>query len=360
MSWQATSWALRNAPVGGNTTARLILVSLADRAGVDGRNTWPSVRTLVDELHISDSTVRRQLAWLEERGIISRGDQSMAARNAHGKAIPPQFRPVVWNLNMGVPAEQVEEAEEGPLEVRPVKMTGQSEPRNEADSRPVKMTGQENGDDSRPVTHADSDLSPVTDKPVILKPSPSPSNEGVPRKDPKTDVDRDATRVTDALRTSLELQIGPRPSDKEAAARLVREHGVDLVLAVVKWCTAPASDGFRSRQDGFWRTVLTGARSLERNWPAILLQMQGDPTGISALKRLRSKSVDAPHMVRSLADGKQYPVYWGHLDQIGCIRDHFAAFDSTAGRPMDPGSCPVCGQDTRNQATHGIEGRQDR
>lgn len=105
--------------------------------------------------------------------------------------------------------------------------------------------------------------------------------------------------------------------------------------------------------------MLTGARSLERNWPAILLQMQGDPTGTSALKRLRSKSVDAPRLVRSIADGKQYPVYGEHL-QIGRIRDHFAAFDSATGRPMDPGSCPVCGQDPRNQATHGIEGRQDR
>ena len=90
MSWQATSWALREAPVGNNTT-----VSLADRAGVDGRNTWPSVRTLMGELHISDSTVRRQLAWLEDQGIISRGDQSMAERNANGRSIPPQFRPVV-------------------------------------------------------------------------------------------------------------------------------------------------------------------------------------------------------------------------------------------------------------------------
>ena len=41
-------------------------------------------------------------------------------RNAHGKVIPPQFRPVVWNPNMGVPAEQVEETQECLLKVRPV------------------------------------------------------------------------------------------------------------------------------------------------------------------------------------------------------------------------------------------------
>ncbi|KJY53023.1 hypothetical protein JF68_03550 [Bifidobacterium coryneforme] len=243
MSWQATSWALREAPVGSNTTARLILVSLADRAGVDGRNIWPSVRTLMGELHISDSTVRRQLAWLEDQGIISRGDQSMAERNANGRSIPPQFRPVVWNLNMGVQAEPVEEAETGTEEPRPVKMTGQEKPRNGADSRPVKMTGQETGNDSRPVTGDDSDLSHVTDKPIPLKPSPLPSNEGVPPKTPEEDASPEAVRVTDALCESLGLQVKPRPNDIKAADRLVREHGIDQVLAVVNGARPPPGTG---------------------------------------------------------------------------------------------------------------------
>lgn len=352
MSWQATSWALREAPVGNNTTARLILVSLADRAGVDGRNTWPSVRTLMGELHISDSTVRRQLAWLEDQGIISRGDQSMAERNANGRSIPPQFRPVVWNLNMGVQAEPVEEAETGTEEPRPVKMTGQGKPRNGADSRPVKMTGQETGNDSRPVTGDDSDLSHVTDKPVPLKPSPLPSNEGVPRKTPEEDASPEAVRVTDALRESLGLQVKPRPNDIKAADRLVREHGIDQVLAVVKWCTAPARDGFRSRQDGFWRGVVRGAASLERNWGSILIQMKEDPVGSSALKRMRSESEDRPLTIAGFKG--RYPV-WAKNIAIGLIRDHFEAFDSTLGRVREPDSCPVCDHDARNRKTHGIE-----
>ena len=52
-------------------------------------------------------------------------------------------------------------------------------------------------------------------------------------------MERDATPVTDGLRMSLGLQMNPRPSDTEAATRLVREHGVDSVLAIVKWCTTP-------------------------------------------------------------------------------------------------------------------------
>ena len=115
---------------------------------------------------------------------------------------------MVWNLNMGVQTEPVEEAE-----------TGTEEP------RPVKMTGQETGNDSRPVTGDDSDLSHVTDKPVPLKPSPLPSNEGAPRKMPEEDASPEAVRVTDALRESLGLQVKPHPNDIKAADRLVREHG---------------------------------------------------------------------------------------------------------------------------------------
>lgn len=75
MSWQATTWALREAPVGGDTTARLLLVALADRAHPDGSAAWPSVRTLTKELQISERTIRRKLAEMEKAGVIRRGNQ---------------------------------------------------------------------------------------------------------------------------------------------------------------------------------------------------------------------------------------------------------------------------------------------
>ena len=52
------------------------------------------------------------------------------------------------------------------------------------------------------------------------------------------------------------------------------------------------------------------------------------------LKRVRSGSTDGPHMVTSVADGRKCPVYGNQ--GIERIRDHFAAFNSISGRPMDP------------------------
>ena len=44
MSWQCTSWALREAPA-PTATARLVLIALADRCQPDGRSAWPTVDT---------------------------------------------------------------------------------------------------------------------------------------------------------------------------------------------------------------------------------------------------------------------------------------------------------------------------
>ena len=52
MSWQCTSWALREAPA-PTATARLVLIALADRCQPDGRSAWPTVDTLMAEAHTS-------------------------------------------------------------------------------------------------------------------------------------------------------------------------------------------------------------------------------------------------------------------------------------------------------------------
>lgn len=49
--------------------------------------------------------------------------------------------------------------------------------------------------------------------------------------------------MTDALRESLGLQVKPRPNDIKAADRLVREHGIDQVLAVVNGARPPPGTG---------------------------------------------------------------------------------------------------------------------
>lgn len=116
MSWQASSWALREAPA-ATPYARLVLMALADRAHPDGSRCWARVEVLAAEAHCSRRTVISCLHSLEQAGAISRGDQSLACYDERGRYLPPQHRPIVWNLNMGVTLESLEEdpdVHEGP------------------------------------------------------------------------------------------------------------------------------------------------------------------------------------------------------------------------------------------------------
>ena len=87
MSWQCTSWALREAPA-PTATARLVLIALADRCQPDGRSAWPTVDTLMAEAHTSESSVKRALNALEETGCIRRGNQKLAQWDEHGNYVP--------------------------------------------------------------------------------------------------------------------------------------------------------------------------------------------------------------------------------------------------------------------------------
>lgn len=57
-------------PIGG--TAKIVVVGLADRATEDGRDAYPSVRTLARYANCSDRTVHRALRQLEKDGWIAR------------------------------------------------------------------------------------------------------------------------------------------------------------------------------------------------------------------------------------------------------------------------------------------------
>lgn len=95
MSVNAVSWAIDRAPVpGARCVARMILVHLADKADSEGRDTWKYVSAIADAIGVDDSTVSRNLAWLEEHGLIERGDQRLV------DDYPEYARPVVWNLRL--------------------------------------------------------------------------------------------------------------------------------------------------------------------------------------------------------------------------------------------------------------------
>lgn len=78
MSVQAISWALAQQVVTASS-ARHVLLCLANYAGEDGRNAFPSIARLCADTGLSERAVRNNLRELEESGVIRRGNQAVAA-----------------------------------------------------------------------------------------------------------------------------------------------------------------------------------------------------------------------------------------------------------------------------------------
>lgn len=89
------SWAL-SLPVQTlkDSSARHVLLCLANYAGSSGAGAFPSAKTLTDDTGLSERTVRIKLDLLEECGLIVRGNQALAAVyiDRHDR------RPVVYDL----------------------------------------------------------------------------------------------------------------------------------------------------------------------------------------------------------------------------------------------------------------------
>ncbi|KFI50173.1 helix-turn-helix domain-containing protein, partial [Bifidobacterium biavatii] len=142
MSWQCTSWALREAPA-PTSTARLVLIALADRCQPDGRSAWPTVDTLAAEAHTSPSSVKRALKALEECGAIRRGNQSLAQWDEHGQWVPEPYRPVVWECCMNVTLEHIVEKPGRQARAEREQRLGTDDP-DVRENSGVKMTPLEN------------------------------------------------------------------------------------------------------------------------------------------------------------------------------------------------------------------------
>lgn len=63
ISVQAISWVLEQSKSSGS--ARLVLISIANHASIDGDSCWPAVRTIAREAHISERAVQYALPQLE-------------------------------------------------------------------------------------------------------------------------------------------------------------------------------------------------------------------------------------------------------------------------------------------------------
>nr|WP_273386252.1 helix-turn-helix domain-containing protein [Bifidobacterium indicum] len=347
MSWQATTWALREAPVGGDTTARLLLVALADRAHPDGSAAWPSVRTLTKELQISERTIRRKLAELEKAGVIRRGNQGLSMCDEHGHAIEARYRPVVWDLCMGVEPEPVAEVKK----TRGDKLAPLQKGRNEADSedtdnqgedpqtRGDKLTPLTPGPETRGDTGGTPGVTPVADKPINNKPIPPLS--------PKGDISPGGAEpsnghlLSTGLATLLESRHIPAPADsrreRQAARRLAARHGVDACLDLARW----ALDG----PDGFWRPVIVSCKALDKHWTTLTLQR--DRPSKSGQGGIKPPPDDNTPVKVTTALAARVPVYKSRLWHMETLRDHIDG-------EVELDNCPCCAEDERNREWHAV------
>lgn len=93
MSIQAMAWAIEQQEVREPET-QLVLMCLANYAGADGKNAFPSMLRLVRDTRLSESTVRRHLRKLETMSLIRRGNQAIVA----AQIVRADRRPTVYDL----------------------------------------------------------------------------------------------------------------------------------------------------------------------------------------------------------------------------------------------------------------------
>lgn len=86
-------WAVKSAPV-VDAQEWAVLVAMSEAADQDGCNSFLSILTIAARTRLAESTVRRRMNDLEDRGLIRQGDQTSA------RIIPANRRPVVYDLQV--------------------------------------------------------------------------------------------------------------------------------------------------------------------------------------------------------------------------------------------------------------------
>ncbi len=376
MSWQCTSWALREAPC-PTSTARLVLIALADRCQPDGRSAWPTVETLAQEAHTSESSVRRALKELESSGAIRRGNQELAQWDEHGEWVPPQYRSTVWECCMGVALEAAAEkpgrqarleraarktSSSGSVDVPvsgPVKLEGPENAGAEPEPRPVKLTGLDGEIVSRPSTGDRS--RPSTGDTPIYKTNTQTNNPSVSFRDISPDCpDGLVSLMAGLLLLPPCLPVpsalsDPSRRDLAVMGRLVESHSVGEVECVIRWALTPCrpeeDPKAYARGRGFWRSRIGTVRRLAAKWDELRLQMAADRLAGGGWAPPDRKACP-PHLVERVpGTGREVHVYgFGRVpgpDARPVLDEHYAA-------TMDADQCSVCGTDWRNRASHGV------
>lgn len=378
MSWQCTSWALREAPA-PTATARLVLIALADRCQPDGRSAWPTVETLMAEAHTSESSVKRALKALEETGCIRRGNQKLAQWDEHGNYVPDPYRSVVWECCMNVTlehvsekpgrqarAERAERAErdgDGNAEqagkadrFRGVKMTPLENGGNKPKSRGVKMTPLNPEREARGVT-GDTSRGVTSDTPIVRtntskQISPLPPTEASPRTGESRDgegqpdtiiVASDGTGATDATTgDGTERWQDAEPEPEPATGIDARTRAERLVERLQG---RRAAMGLTPRPAGP-RDLDAVTRLVER------LDAAGEPDTSGLMERVLDHALDNGFQAKRVDTGRRFARLFDELrDDLTCDqrtlerrrREHADASQPTGSdtgesRPAEPES----------------------
>ncbi|GLY54981.1 helix-turn-helix domain-containing protein [Lentzea sp. NBRC 102530] len=127
MSIEAINWALNHAPIPADrkdgSTLAITLIALANHAGPDGRDAFPSVERMMRYTRLSRRTVQRSLRSLEELGLVRKG--TTRVRDAHIEEA--NSRPQVYNLVLS--ARQSTGTEDGRQVDAPSTSTGRQQRR---------------------------------------------------------------------------------------------------------------------------------------------------------------------------------------------------------------------------------------
>jgi hypothetical protein len=118
MSVEAISWALNLAPVPRdrsgkpNPACKAVLIGLASHAGPDGREAFPSVRTLIRYTCLSERTVQMALDRLAAGGVIWPCDPTVVA----ARIKRADRRPQGWDLAMQLVRDDLDDEDLAALE----------------------------------------------------------------------------------------------------------------------------------------------------------------------------------------------------------------------------------------------------
>lgn len=366
MSWQCTSWALREAPA-PTATARLVLIALADRCQPDGRSAWPTVDTLMLEAHTSESSVKRALKALEETGCIRRGNQKLAQWDEHGNYVPDPYRSVVWECCMNVTLEHVSEkpgrqaraeraerlesvdATDGAKGAgfRGVKMTPLENGGNKPKHRGVKMTPLDDDGQARGVTSDTPIVRTNTSKQI----SPLPPTEASPRTGESRDGKNQTAHIIEAASAPDEANrpmgepdderwqdAGPEPEERVPA-------GIRARWILDRLENRRAAMGLTPKPAGR-RDTDAVTRLVER------LDAAGEPDTSGLMERVLDHALDNGFQAKRVDTGRRFARLFDELrDDLTCDqrtlerrrREHADASQPTGSdtgesRPAEPES----------------------